>query len=111
MHAVVAEQMRIGLGAAEVIDRDRYQIVAPALDHGAQYEAPNASEPVDGDLHGHGCFPSVAFSSSAHPLADRGGDGLGRDTEVFVKIFIRRRGTEVGHADENPVIAEPALPA
>ena len=34
-----------------------------------------------------------------------------RDAEVLVKIFIRRRGAEAGHADEHPVIAQPALPA
>ena len=40
---------------------DDLHVVAPALDGGAQHEAADAPEPVDGDLHRHGCcpFPSL----------------------------------------------------
>ena len=111
MHTVIMEQMRVGLGAAQVVDRDRRQVVAAALDHRAQHQPADASESVDGDLHRHGCIPSLSLSPSAEPLANGGNNGLGGDTEVFVKNFIRRGGSEAGHPDENPVVAQPALPA
>jgi hypothetical protein len=65
MHAVVAEQVGIRLDRAEVVDRDHLDIVAPALDGGAQHQATDAPEPVDGDLHGHGFIPSVQDARSA----------------------------------------------
>ena len=58
MHAVVAEQMRVRLDAAEIVDRDRLDVLAPALDDGAQHQAADASETVDGDLHGHSASPA-----------------------------------------------------
>ena len=66
MDAVVAEQVRIRLDAAEVVDRDALDIVAPALDHRAQHQAADAPEPVDGDLHGHGRLPSAHWSFVRH---------------------------------------------
>src|ERR1700761_4357465 len=111
MHAVVVEQVSVGLSTAEVVDRDRRDIVTTALNHGAQHEPADAAKSVDGDLHRHDGIPSVSFGPSAEPLADGGYDGFGGDTEVFVKKFIRRRGSKVGHTDEDPITTEPALPA
>jgi hypothetical protein len=64
-------KVRIGLGAAEIIDRDRDQIVATALDHRAQHQAADTSEAVDGDFHGHGsvsflCSPAATDAPPAH---------------------------------------------
>ncbi len=61
MHAVVAEQVRVGLGAAEIVDRDRHDVVAATLDHRAQHQPADAAEAVDGDLNGHGQYPFLAF--------------------------------------------------
>src|SRR5487761_924653 len=53
MYAVVMEKVRIGLGAAEIVDRNGHDIVAPTLDQCTQHEAADPPEPVDGDLDGH----------------------------------------------------------
>ncbi len=65
MHAVVAEQMGVGLDAAEVVDGDDFDVAPAALDDGAQYQATDAPEPVDCDLHGH-----VSFFPFATKLSD-----------------------------------------
>ena len=56
MHAVVAQQMGVRLDAAEVVDGDDLDIRPPALDDGAQHQAPDAAKPVDENLDGHGVF-------------------------------------------------------
>src|SRR5277367_2048102 len=65
---------------------------------------------LSGPLLARGCAegidldqPDAAESPANSPqfLAHRGRDGLGRDTEVFVKNLIRCRGPEVGHSDED----------
>ena len=54
MHAVVAQEVGVGLGAAEVIDGNRRYIVAPALDEGAQDETSDPAEAVDGYFYTQG---------------------------------------------------------
>jgi hypothetical protein len=49
----IAEQMRIGFDAAEVIDGDAFHIAAIAFYHRAQNKAPDAPKPIDGNLDGH----------------------------------------------------------
>ena len=53
VHAVVAEQVGVRLDAAEVVDGDGHDVLGAAFDDGAQYEATDAPESVDGDLDGH----------------------------------------------------------
>jgi hypothetical protein len=52
---IVSQKMGIGLDRAEVVDGDDLDVLAAALHDGAQDVAPDASEPVDRDLHCH-CF-------------------------------------------------------
>ena len=49
MHAVVFQQMRVGLDRAEIVDRDDLQIVAPLLVERAQHQPADAAEAVDRD--------------------------------------------------------------
>ena len=53
MHAVVAQQMRVGLDRAEVVDADDLDVLAARLDDGAQDIAADAAEAVDRDTNGH----------------------------------------------------------
>ena len=50
MHAIVAQQMGVGLDAAEIVDRDRFDVRAAALHHSAQHQPADAPEPVDRDF-------------------------------------------------------------
>jgi hypothetical protein len=56
MHTVIPEQMRIGFNATQIIDRNAFHIAAIAFDHRTQNKAPDAPEPIDGNLHGHDIF-------------------------------------------------------
>ena len=57
MHAVVPQQMGVGLDGAQVVDGDDLDVGAVVLDDGAQDQAANAAEPVDGDANGHDEVP------------------------------------------------------
>ena len=53
MHAVEAQQMRVGLDRPQVIDGNDFNVLAAALGDGAQDVAPDAPETVDGNPDGH----------------------------------------------------------
>ncbi|OIQ66712.1 hypothetical protein GALL_517160 [mine drainage metagenome] len=57
MHAVVREQMRVSLDAAQIVDGNGDDVVPPALDNGAQHQAPDPSKTIDRDLNGHDLLP------------------------------------------------------
>ena len=55
MHGVVARQVRIGFGAAQIVHRDDLDVlVAPGFVQGTQDIAADAAVAVDGDADGHG---------------------------------------------------------
>ena len=73
MHAVVAEQVRVGLDAAEIVDGNGLDVGPPALDDGPQHQPPDAAEPVDGDFHSHDMLPSLwVFCNEWNELVQRG---------------------------------------
>ena len=49
VHAVVAQQMRVGLDRREIVDGDDFDVVAAGFDDGAQDIAADAAKPVDGN--------------------------------------------------------------
>ena len=53
VHAVEAQQMRVGLDGPEVVDRHHLDVRAARFDDGAQDVAPDAPEPVDRYPHRH----------------------------------------------------------
>ena len=53
VHAIVAQEVRVGLHRAEVVDRHHLDIGAPVFDDGAQDVAADASEPVDCNFDSH----------------------------------------------------------
>ena len=53
VYAVVAQQMRVSLDRAEIVDADDFDILALCFGDGAQHVAADASEPVDGNTHSH----------------------------------------------------------
>ena len=53
MHGVVAQQMRVGLDRAEIVDADDLDVVAAGFDDGAQHVAADAAESVDGNANRH----------------------------------------------------------
>ena len=53
MHAVVAEQMRVGLDRAEIVDGDDFNVVALGLDGGAQDVSADPAETIDCNAYGH----------------------------------------------------------
>ena len=59
MHTIVAEEMRVGLCAAKIVDRYRNKIVSPAFYKRAQSQPADTSETVDTDFDGHATIPSI----------------------------------------------------
>ncbi len=53
MHAVEAQQVRIGFHRAEIVDGNHFDIGAAGLDDGAQDVAADAAKTVDGDANCH----------------------------------------------------------
>ena len=54
MHAVIAQEMRIGFDRAQIVDRDDIDILAAGFDDGAQDIAADAAKSVDCDANRHG---------------------------------------------------------
>ena len=69
VHAVVAQQMRIGLDRAEIVDGHDVDVLAAGFVDRAHDVAADAAKSVDGDSDGH------AFLLARHP---RGSIGLGQ---------------------------------
>ena len=90
MHTVISEQMRVGLHAAEVVDGDRNDVLAPAFHDRAQHEAPDPTKPIDRDLHWHVGSPFLSLTKTFPRLlvpgsfTDSRGDGLRRDPKVLI---------------------------
>ena len=59
MHAVEAQQMRIGLDRAEVVDCHNVNVFAAGLYNGAQHKTPDSSEAVDCNPYRHCQFSLV----------------------------------------------------
>ena len=62
MHAVKAQKVGVGLDRPEIVDGDDFDILAAALDDGAQHIAPNAAKSIDRDLHCHVTYPPEVLS-------------------------------------------------
>ena len=56
MHAVVAQQMRVGLDRAEIVDGDDVDVLAAGFVDGAQDVAADAAKSVDGNSDCHDRF-------------------------------------------------------
>jgi hypothetical protein len=54
MHAVVAQQVRIGLDGTEIVDRDDVNVLAAGFVDCAHDVAADPAKSVDGDFQGHG---------------------------------------------------------
>ena len=88
MRGVVARQVRIGLGLAEVVDRDDLDVVLlPAFVMRAQDVAADAAVTVDSD------FDGPVLNSGTQPLGDRY-YVLGREPEMLEQILGDARGAE-----------------
>ena len=57
MHAVIAQQMRVGLDRSQIVHGDDLDVAAAALDDRAQYQTPDAAEAVDRDSQSHSLTP------------------------------------------------------
>src|SRR5690606_38210721 len=53
VHAVVAQQVRVGLDRAEIVDGDDVDVLAAGFIDGAQDVAADATETVDGNSDSH----------------------------------------------------------
>ncbi len=53
MDAVVLQQMRVGRDRPQIIDADDLDLAVLVLVGRAQYQAPDAAEPVDRNPYGH----------------------------------------------------------
>ena len=54
VHAVVAQQVGVGLHRPQVVDRHHLDVAPGVLDDRAQDQPADAAEAVDGDADGHG---------------------------------------------------------
>src|SRR5262249_17096090 len=69
MHAVVAQQVRVGLDRPQIVDRDHLDVLAVSLGDGAQDEAPHAPEAVHGRLPSHDSVSCYRRSLAAAMVA------------------------------------------
>ena len=79
---VVGEEVGVGLGIGQVVDRDHLHVTVEAvlLKDGAVGEAANATETVDADANGHGESPGrEGAGPAAGPATSR---GAGKDREA-----------------------------
>ena len=53
MHGVEAQQMRVGLDRAEIVDADHFDVGAAGFGDGAQHVAADAAESIDGNPDHH----------------------------------------------------------
>jgi hypothetical protein len=115
------EQVSVRLHRAEIVDRDDLNVGPARLVDGAQHVAADATEPVDGDLDAHvtelpralsddvaaRCCGFLQIMGAQHPLRH----GLGRDSEVTVKVLVGRARAEPAHSDKDAVRPDDAVPA
>ena len=66
VHAVVAQEVRVGLDRTEIVDRDDLDVLAARFQNSAQHQPPNAAEAVDRYLGNHRMSP---LRRSAHEMA------------------------------------------
>ena len=64
VHAVVAQQMRVGLDRAEIVDGDDLDVLAAGFVDGAQDVAADAAKSVDGNSDGHASFSLKAGAAT-----------------------------------------------
>ena len=86
VYAVETHQMGVGLDRAEIVDGDDLDVLAAALDDGAQHVAADASETVDRDLDCHVLLPRM---NGPHRLA-----GLVRPMQGLYAEAMRRQRCE-----------------
>ena len=53
VHAVVAQQMGVGLHRAQVVDRHHLDVAPGVFDDRPQHQPADAAKAVDGDANGH----------------------------------------------------------
>ena len=53
MHRVEAQEMRVGLDRAEIVDGDHLDVLAARFGYGAHDVAADAAEAIDGDAYRH----------------------------------------------------------
>src|SRR5208337_2633491 len=70
VHAVEAQEMRVGLDRAEIVDRDDLDVLPARLDDRAQYEPPDASKAVD-RYSGDHRYPLLRPARDLRPPPDR----------------------------------------
>src|SRR5690606_37815979 len=85
VHAVVPQQMRIGLDGAEVVDADHLDVGTAALHDSAEDEPADAPETIDRDAYSHfGSSEKSGFAGSGFSL----------------RIGVRRPGTDSPPAEQ-----------
>src|SRR5208337_649781 len=70
VHAVEAQQMRVGFDRTEIVDRDNLDVLPARLDDRAQYEPPDASEAID-RYSGDHRYPLLMPARDSRPSPDR----------------------------------------
>ena len=63
VHAVVAQEVRVGLDRAEIVDADHLDLGVLVLVSGAQHQAADAAETVDRNPYRHGSLLPQAFAN------------------------------------------------
>ena len=59
------QQMGIGFGRREIVDRDDFDVLAPGFDDGAQHIAADAAEAVNGNPDCHFRLLNISASAAA----------------------------------------------
>ena len=77
---VIANEMRIGLDRAEVVDGNDFDVGAAGLDDGAQHVAADAAKTVDGNFHSH--FGSLPMDELCEVRRGRGAAPWGNQASL-----------------------------
>jgi hypothetical protein len=125
MHAVVAQQVGVGLDRAEIVDGHDVDVLAAGLIDGADDVAADAAKAIDGNSYSHE-FPPFRSGASFAIYGERGNAfnatylcktfsaasaGLGGDAEMLVEIGDLAARAEAVHADEDAVETDETIPA
>jgi hypothetical protein len=106
VHAVVAQQVRVGLDRAEIVDGDDLDVVRPDSTMARRMLRPMRPNPLMATFTA--MLRSLLRASAGRPRrttlhGGAGGHGFGRDAEMLVEFLVGRAGAEAGHADEGAV--------
>src|SRR4029078_10157473 len=125
MHAVVAQQVRVGFDRTQIVQRDDLDVLAIRLGDCAENVAPDTAKPVGGDAYCHKNAPGFStrrgrgrprqtynhLSALPKLRQRRIGHRFSGNSKFLVQFLVRRARAERLHADKDSVGTANGIPA